>query len=46
VEEGYFEGLISKYLLDNPYEAVLIASPTRNLTARVEEPTARRLKGV
>ena len=45
VEEGYFEGLISKYLLDNPYEAVVIASPKRNLTARVEEQTARRLKG-
>ncbi len=44
VEEGYFEGLISKYLLDNPYEAVVIASPKRNLTARVEEQTARRLK--
>lgn len=34
VEEGYFEELIRKYLLDNPFEAVLILSPSKGLTAR------------
>lgn len=43
-EEGYFEGLISRYLLDNPYEAVVIASPEKNLTAKLEAETAKQLK--
>ena len=36
-DSGYFEGLIRTYLLDNPYEAVVIASPKKNLTARIED---------
>ncbi len=44
VEEGYFEGLISKYLLDNPYESVVIASPKRNLAAEAEARTAKELQ--
>ncbi|MCI7796141.1 MAG: insulinase family protein [Lachnospiraceae bacterium] len=44
VEEGYFEGLIRKYLLDNPYEAVVIGVPKRNLTAEMEEETRKKLK--
>ena len=43
-EEDYFEGLILKYLLDNPYEAVVILSPKRNLTAEAEAKTAEYLK--
>ena len=43
-DSGYFEGLIRTYLLDNPYEAVVIASPKKNLTARIEEQTAKKLK--
>ena len=43
-DNGYFEGLIKTYLLDNPYEAVVIASPKKNLTARIEEQTAKKLK--
>ncbi len=43
-DHGYFEGLIRTYLLDNPYEAVVIASPKKNLTARIEEQTAKKLK--
>lgn len=42
-EEGYFEKLILTWLLDNPYEAVVIASPKRNLTAEMEAETAKRL---
>lgn len=43
VEEGYFEKLIQEYLLDNPFEAVVILSPARNLTARQEEKVAGKL---
>ena len=42
--EGYFEKLISRYLLDNPHEAVVIASPYKNLTAKLENETAERLR--
>ncbi|MBP3926315.1 MAG: insulinase family protein, partial [Clostridium sp.] len=37
VEEGYFEQLIRTYLLDNPFEAVIVVSPKRNLTAIEDE---------
>ena len=43
VDEGYFEQLIRDYLLDNPFEAVLVVSPEKNLTAKEDEKTARRL---
>ena len=43
VEEGYFENLIREYLLDNPFEAVVILSPERNLTAKQEEKTEKAL---
>lgn len=43
VDEGYFEQLIRDYLLDNPFEAVLIVSPERNLTAKEDEKTAKKL---
>ncbi|NBH70834.1 insulinase family protein [Clostridiaceae bacterium] len=43
VDEGYFEQLIRDYLLDNPFEAIVILSPQRNLTARQEEQTAEKL---
>ena len=42
--EGYFEKLISRYLLDNPHEAVVTAIPCKNLTAKLEAETAERLK--
>jgi len=43
-ENGYFEGLISRYLLDNPYEAVVTLSPKKNLTAEMEAETRKKLK--
>ena len=43
VDEDYFEHLIRDYLLDNPFEAVLIVSPQKNLTAKIEEATAKKL---
>ncbi len=43
VEEGYFEKLIKDYLLDNPFEAVIVVKPEKNLTAREDAETARKL---
>ena len=43
VDEGYFENLIREYLLDNPFEAVVIVSPERNLTAKVDGETVEKL---
>ncbi len=43
VNEGFFEQLIRDYLLDNPFEAVVILSPKPNLTAKQEAETAERL---
>lgn len=43
VKEGYFEQLIRDYLLDNPFEAVIVLSPEKNLTAREDEKTAKKL---
>ena len=43
VEEGYFEELIRKYLLDNPSEAVLTVSPEKNLTTKKEAALAEKL---
>ncbi len=43
VEDGYFEQLIREYLLDNPFEAVIVLSPRRSLTAAQEEETAKKL---
>lgn len=42
-EDGYFEELIKKHLLDNPFEAVVTVSPKRNLTAQAEAETAKKL---
>lgn len=44
VEEGYFEGLIREYLLDNPFEAVVTLLPKKNLNAEKEEALAKRLE--
>ena len=43
VDEGYFEELIRKYLLDNPFEAVITVSPKKNLTAEKEKALADKL---
>lgn len=41
--EGYFEGLIRKYLLDNPHAAVVTLKPRKGLAAEREAATAERL---
>ena len=43
VDEGFFEQLIRDYLLDNPFEVVLVVSPEKNLTAKEDEKLAKRL---
>lgn len=43
VETGYFEQLIKDWLLDNPFEAVVVLSPKKNLTAETEARTAEQL---
>lgn len=43
VEEGYFEKLIKDYLLDNPFEAVIVVKPKKNLTAQEDARIAKKL---
>ncbi len=43
VENGYFEQLIRDYLLDNPFEAVIVVAPEKNLTAKEDEKLAKKL---
>ena len=44
VDEGYFEGLIREYLLDNPHEAVILVTPEVNKTEKEDAALAARLK--
>lgn len=44
VEEGYFEQLIHRYLLDNPHEAVITVRPRVNQTAEEDRNLAEKLK--
>lgn len=37
VAEGYFENLLKTKLLDNPFEAVILVSPKKNMTAEEDE---------
>ena len=44
VGTGYYEELIRKYLLDNPFEAVITVSPKRGLTAIEDEKLREKLE--
>lgn len=44
VNEGYFENLISEYLLDNPHEAFLMVVPEVNKTAKEDAKLAEKLR--
>lgn len=44
VEEGHFEELIRRYLLDNPHEAVILVRPRVNQTAQEDRKLAEKLK--
>ena len=40
---GYFEGLIEKYLIDNPHSSVVLLKPEKGLTAKREKAVAKKL---
>lgn len=41
---GYYEELIQKYLLDNPHGAIVIVTPEKGRTARMEEELEEKLQ--
>ncbi len=43
---GYFEGIIQKYLLNNPHSITLILDPKEGLTAKREAELERKLAGI
>ncbi|MEG7529844.1 MAG: insulinase family protein [Hungatella sp.] len=43
VSENYFEQLIEEYLLDNPFEVVLVVKPEKNLTTKEDMLLAKKL---
>ena len=40
---GYFEGLIKKYMLDNPHRVTVVLAPDKNLREREEATERARL---
>ncbi|MGI6117151.1 MAG: insulinase family protein [Bilifractor sp.] len=42
-DEGYFEDLIRKYLLDNPFRCVVTLAPKKGMQKEKEEETAKKL---
>ncbi len=43
IDSGYYEGLIRKYLLNNPHSSLVIVKPEAGLTARQEEALRQKL---
>ncbi len=43
-EEGYFEGIIRNYLLDNPHASVVILRPEQGLTEKKDQELYRQLE--
>lgn len=43
VEEGYFEELVAKKLLNNPHKSILVLAPVRGLTEKRDAALAKRL---
>lgn len=41
---GYFEGLIEKYLIDNPHSSVVLLKPEKGLTVKREKAVAKKLQ--
>ncbi len=42
-DSGYFEGLVKKYLLNNPHSSVVILRPEKGLTAKNEKKVRQKL---
>ncbi|MCR5626396.1 MAG: insulinase family protein [Lachnospiraceae bacterium] len=43
VDEGYYEELIKKYLLNNPHSSVVVMKPSKTLAKKKEEATRKKL---
>lgn len=43
VDDGYFEDMIRKYLLENPHRSVLVLAPEKGKTARKDKELAEKL---
>ena len=43
LSDGYFEGLVKKYFLDNPHSTVLTLEPKKGMGARAEKEKAKKL---
>lgn len=43
-ETSYFEDLIKKYLLDNPFSSLVVLKPERGLTSKKEQAVSDKLK--
>ena len=44
IEEGYFEELIQKYLLDNEHGCIVVLTPEKGLTAKRDKALAEKLQ--
>ena len=44
IDQGYFEGLIKTYLLDNQHKTILMVEPVPGLTTRKDQALAEKLK--
>lgn len=44
VEEGYFEGLIKEYILENPHKTILTVKPVQGLTTRKDRELHEKLQ--
>ena len=44
IESGYYEGLIQKYILDNPYYALVTLVPQKGYTEQKEKDLAQKLE--
>ncbi len=44
IDTGYFEGLIEKYILNNPHSVMMIAKPKKGLSEQKEEQLRLKLK--
>ena len=46
IKTGYYEGLIQKYLLDNPHRSVVVLKPVKGLAEEQEEALREKLAAV
>ncbi|TCK98768.1 hypothetical protein EDC19_1203 [Natranaerovirga hydrolytica] len=44
IDNGYFEGLIEKYLLNNTHASIVMVKPEKGLTAKKENEVKKKLK--